>query len=167
MDKPKMDKQKMVPVLSLKSKNFADKVLLFLFKGGGIVNISLPEVPAVGQDCNEEVNNLLFVLQNARSSTRKKCTACGGYHWLFVKEFEQTNEKDSTCLCTNCGKMLPLLALFKVSEKESMKWILSKGGINPYELLRDAKDKMISNGELTMTKKDAPLSKHLSKEGTD
>jgi len=144
-----MPAQKIITNLDLDSNEFVKKFLLSLDEVDGVsINMS-----SLGGRV-EEVNNLGFVLLNSRLSQRKFCQACNGYHYYFVRDFEPEEEKDKTGLCTRCGALLVALTMFEGSKDEIVKWMKSKGQYNPYELLKDAIEKMIKEKKITVTSKE-------------
>ena len=101
----------------------------------------------------EEMNNLLFLMMNTRISQRKKCLACGGYHWYYVKDFEKKEDKDKEMLCSSCGSYMVLMALFETNEEKIKEWMKSNGEINPLEIIKNGVEKFIKEGKIEVKTK--------------
>lgn len=137
-----MDK-KIIPMIDLDSNDFVKKVLYSLDEADGVGTV----IPSMGGR-DLEMQNFLFLLMNTRPSQRKKCKACNGYHWHFVKEFETKENIDAGMLCSSCGSILVLMSMLEVDKDKTIEWIKSEGKINPFDLLRDAVDKLIKEGKI-------------------
>lgn len=144
-----MEEKNYIMNIDLDSNEFEDKVLHTLSKGFG-VNTTIMAIRGEKQ----EGERFTFLLMNFRSSKRKKCPACNGYHWYFVSEFETPDEKDKGGLCNRCGNILTWLVYLKIDKATILKWMKSKGDINPIELLKDGVEKMIKKGEIKVFTKE-------------
>lgn len=138
-----MKEKKLISAIDLDSKEFSGKVLVSLQNANG-VNTTLINL----SDRKEEMQNLLFLLMNTKVSERKLCPACNGYHYYFVRDFENKEEKDKVGLCSHCGNMMVALTLHEIPGDKIIEFIKSKGEINPYELLKDGIDKFIKEGKI-------------------
>jgi len=140
-----MDKKNYIAEIQLDSKDFIKKVEYALNKVDGVTT-------TIGNLSGRRkmLENFTLLLMNTKSSKRKHCLACNGYHYYFKANFESETEKDLTGLCPQCGNILVLLTLFKADESRIKEWMTCKGSINPHELLRDAVEVMIKSGEIVL-----------------
>lgn len=142
--------KKIIPSLDLNSKDFEKKVIYSLKETGNVrINPSL-----IYSNEEGDMDRFAFALMNTFSSKRKHCMACGGKHYFFMDHYDDSQE-DETGLCERCGVFLQNMVLFGVEDKKKIQeWMKSEGKIDPYELMREAVDKKVKDGEINMEKKE-------------
>lgn len=141
-----MTEKKLIAMLTLDSNEFAKKFHLALEEVDGVQITGLGPA-AYSQEAGE---NLIFAVMNARSSNVSTCTACCAKHRHLVKELP-SGEKGLDGLCSHCSNMLMWLVKCKVSKETAQAWMKSEGKIDPWNLLRDAVEKLIKSGDIKMT----------------
>lgn len=138
--------KKIIPSLDLESFEFEKKVAYSLKETGNIrIN---PKIIYSNKD--GDMDRFAFALMNTFSSKRKHCSACGGKHYFFVSSHDDS-QIDETGLCEKCGILLQNMGLFGVKDNDKIQeWMKSQGDIDPYDLMRDAIQKDIKEGKVTM-----------------
>jgi hypothetical protein len=68
---------------------------------------------------------------------RAHCQACNGHFFIF-KSKDMEIEKDQKGMCISCGILMTLMVMLKADDDRIKKWMISKGEINPLEILKDA-----------------------------
>lgn len=144
--------KKFIPHIDLDSVEFQKKIITSLSKADGVMTV----IPGMmGREKDVEMSNLLFLLANSKVSSRKICPACNGYHYYFVRDFDRDME-DKKGLCSACGSLMCLMAMFDYSEDDVKKWLVSKGSMNPFEMIKDGIDKYIKEGKIGVRKEPYP-----------
>ena len=137
-------KEEIIPCLDLASNEFEKKVIYSLKKIGNVrIN------PQYLYD-NEKgfVDKFAFAIMNSQSSKKKICPVCKREHYYLTKQSITEQEDNEKGLCEVCGIDGMNMLFLGVPKDKVQEWMMGKSESNVFDLIRDAIQKKIDDGEV-------------------